>query len=121
MNVTDVHVNRAPLAGTVRDVVHEPGKHRPAFSKDSDRNEKVHISLDTADGPAEVTLIAGAFARRIHPWVDAETELARGERLGHIAFGSRADVLFPPGVDRADLLVSKGDRVYAGETVLVDG
>ncbi|WP_267639765.1 protein sorting system archaetidylserine decarboxylase [Haloarchaeobius amylolyticus] len=120
MNVTDVHVNRAPVAGTVESVEHSPGLHRPAFSKDSDRNEKVHIELATDDGPTEVTLIAGAFARRIHPWVDGGEQLARGERLGHIAFGSRADVLFPPAVEESDLRVSKGDTVRAGETVLVD-
>jgi phosphatidylserine decarboxylase len=119
MNVTDVHVNRAPVAGTVTEVEHSPGLHRPAFSKDSDRNEKVHIRLDTEEGETEVTLIAGAFARRIHPWVEAGDDLARGERLGHIAFGSRADVLFPPGVTREDLEVEKGDTVRAGETVLV--
>ncbi|WP_435347193.1 protein sorting system archaetidylserine decarboxylase [Haloarchaeobius sp. HRN-SO-5] len=120
MNVTDVHVNRAPVDGTVREVEHTPGAHRPAFTKDSDRNERVHVRLDAADGETEVTLIAGAFARRIHPWVEAGDELARGERLGHIAFGSRADVLFPPGVEMDDLLVSKGDTVRAGESVLVD-
>ena len=120
MNVTDVHVNRAPVAGTVSDVEHTPGAHRPAFSKDSDRNERVHVRLDAADGETEVTLVAGAFARRIHPWVDAGDELDRGQRLGHIAFGSRADVLCPPTVDRSDLLVSKGDTVRAGETVLFD-
>ncbi|WP_435332980.1 protein sorting system archaetidylserine decarboxylase [Haloarchaeobius sp. TZWWS8] len=120
MNVTDVHVNRAPVSGTVTEVEHSPGLHRPAFSKDSDRNEKVHIRLDSEAGDTEVTLIAGAFARRIHPWVEAGDELARGQRLGHIAFGSRADVLFPPEVEREDLLVEKGDTVRAGETVLVD-
>ncbi|WP_435358524.1 protein sorting system archaetidylserine decarboxylase [Haloarchaeobius sp. DFWS5] len=120
MNVTDVHVNRAPVAGTVESVEHSPGLHRPAFSKDSDKNEKVHIELDADDGPYEVTLIAGAFARRIHPWVGGGEKLGRGQRLGHISFGSRADVLFPPEVERDELLVEKGDVVRAGETVFVE-
>ncbi|WP_327052455.1 protein sorting system archaetidylserine decarboxylase [Halomicrococcus gelatinilyticus] len=117
MNVTDVHVNRAPIGGEVTSVEHEPGAHRPAFTKESDRNEKVHVRFADHD----LTLIAGAFARRIHPYVDAGDRLERGERLGHIAFGSRADVLLPPSVDRSDVLVETGDRVRAGETVVVRG
>jgi phosphatidylserine decarboxylase len=115
MNVTDVHVNRAPLGGRVRAVEHEPGKHRPAFSKESDNNEKVHVRFDDHD----VTLIAGAFARRIHPYAEPGDELARGDRLGHISFGSRADVLLPPEVDLDDVAVERGQTVRAGETKLV--
>ncbi|WP_135807090.1 protein sorting system archaetidylserine decarboxylase [Halorussus marinus] len=114
MNVTDVHVNRAPIGGEVEAVDHEPGKHRPAFTKESDRNEKVHVRFDDH----EVTLIAGAFARRIHPYVEAGDRLGRGDRLGHISFGSRADVFLPASVERADVAVERGDAVRAGETVL---
>ncbi|WP_158056755.1 protein sorting system archaetidylserine decarboxylase [Halorussus halophilus] len=114
MNVTDVHVNRAPLGGRVEAVEHEPGKHRPAFSKESDNNEKLHIEFPDHT----VTLIAGAFARRIHPYVEAGDELARGERLGHISFGSRADVLLSESANLDDLRVERGDRVRAGETRL---
>lgn len=114
MNVTDVHVNRAPLGGRVEAVDHEPGKHRPAFSKESDRNEKVHVRFPDH----EVTLVAGAFARRIHPYVEPGEDLARGQRLGHVSFGSRADVLLPPSVDLADVSVERGQTVRAGETVV---
>ena len=121
MNVTDVHVNRAPLGGTVRDVTHEPGAHRPAFSKESDRNEKLRIRVEAGGGDEyEVVLIAGWFARRIRPYVEPGDELARGQRIGHVAFGSRADVVFPPGVDREDLRVGTGEGVRAGETVVAD-
>ena len=120
MNIYNVHVNRAPLDGTVSDVTHEPGTHRPAFSKDSDRNEKVHIAVSRQDAPEyEVTLIAGAFARRIYPYVEPGHELARGDRIGHISFGSRADVLLPEDIEQDDLRVEKGESVRAGETVLV--
>lgn len=114
MNVTDVHVNRAPLDGDVRVVVHQPGANRPAFSKDSDRNEKVRIDC----GDHEIVLIAGWFARRIHPCVDPGDTLTRGTRIGHISFGSRADVLLPQSYGRADLEVELGERVRAGETVI---
>jgi len=114
MNVTDVHVNRAPLAGTVESVTHEPGANRPAFSKDSDRNEKVHIDC----GSFTVTLIAGWFARRITTYPDPGAELARGERIGHIDFGSRADILLPEAYDTGDVAVERGESVRAGETVI---
>lgn len=114
MNVTDVHVNRAPLGGTVEAVEHRPGAHRPAFTKDSDRNERVRIDF----GDHTVVLIAGAFARRISPYVEPGAVLERGDRLAHIAFGSRADVVLPDGFEREHLHVEPGDRVRAGETVL---
>ncbi len=114
MNLHNVHVNRAPVTGEVGGVVHHGGAHRPAFSKDSDRNERV----ETTVGEFEVVQIAGAFARRITTYVDEGDKVERGDRIGLIAFGSRADVIFPETYTRADLRVEKGDRVRAGETVL---
>ncbi|MBP1986417.1 protein sorting system archaetidylserine decarboxylase [Halolamina salifodinae] len=114
MNVTDVHVNRAPASGTVESVTHRPGANKPAFTKDSDRNERVDIDC----GEFEVSLIAGWFARRIHPYIEEGDALERGERLGHISFGSRADVLLPERVEFADLRVKEGENVTAGESVV---
>ncbi|KTG08177.1 phosphatidylserine decarboxylase [Haloprofundus marisrubri] len=114
MNVTNVHVNRAPADATVESVTHRPGAHKPAFSKDSERNERVDVDC----GEFEVSLIAGAFARRIHPYVEDGVSLERGQRIGHIAFGSRADVLLPERFDATDVCVKKGQRVRAGETVV---
>ena len=116
MNVTDVHVNRAPLAGEVREVRHRPGANRPAFSKESERNEQVAIDC----GEYELLVIAGWFARRIHPSVAPGETVARGERVGHVSFGSRADVVLPPDVDRTALLVAEGDVVRAGETIIAE-
>ncbi|MBB6647347.1 protein sorting system archaetidylserine decarboxylase [Halobellus ruber] len=121
LSATDVHVTRAPFDGTVERVTHRPGAHRPAFSKASERNERVDVDVTTDHGPAEVSLIAGAFARRIHPYVDSGEALSRAQRIGHIDFGSRTDVLLPPTYDREDLLVSEGDRVRAGESILARG
>ncbi|ADJ15263.1 protein sorting system archaetidylserine decarboxylase [Halalkalicoccus jeotgali] len=112
MNVHDVHVVRAPDDGVVQHVEHESGGYRPAFSKESDRNEKVRIGFEES----EVTLIAGAFARRITPYVEEGEELERAERLGHIAFGSRVDVLLPPEIHYPDLRVERGEKITAGET-----
>lgn len=112
MNVHDVHVVRAPDDGVVEYVEHESGGYRPAFSKESDRNEKVRIGFEES----EVTLIAGAFARRITPYVEEGDEVDRADRLGHIAFGSRVDVLLPPEIHYPDLRVERGEKVTAGET-----
>ena len=114
MNVTDVHVNRAPVDGAVGAVEHVPGAHWPAFSKDSERNERVVMEL----GEVEVTLIAGSFARRIHPYVSESEHVERGSRIGHVSFGSRADVLLPASVDRDEVAVEQGETVRAGETVI---
>jgi phosphatidylserine decarboxylase len=113
MSPLSVHVNRAPLPGVVESVEHVPGANRPAFSKDSDRNERLRIE---GDGWT-VVLIAGWFARRIRPYVEAGDDLAAGDRVGHISFGSRADVLMPEGVGRDDLRVAEGDSVRAGESL----
>ena len=115
MNVTDVHVNRAPADGEVVSVTHRPGANKPAFAKDSDRNERVEVDC----GEYELSLIAGWFARRIHPYVTEGDSLRRGERVGHIDFGSRADVLLPADVELDDVAVDEGETVRAGETVLV--
>ena len=118
LSATDVHVTRAPFDGDVEGVTHRPGAHKPAFSKASERNERVDIDIATDDGPAEVSLIAGAFARRIHPYVADGDSLSRAQRIGHIDFGSRTDVLLPPAYDRADLLIEEDDRVRAGESIV---
>lgn len=116
MNITDVHVNRAPFAGTVREVRHRPGANRPAFDKESDRNEQVVIDF----GEYELLVIAGWFARRIHPAIEPGDAVGRGDRVGHVSFGSRADVVLPADVDEDDLLVNEGDSVRAGETIIAE-
>lgn len=114
MSLHDVHVNRAPVSGEVGEVVHQDGGHLPAFTKESERNERVQTDI----GEFVVVQIAGAFARRITTYVEEGEGVERGERIGVIAFGSRVDVVFPPSYAHDDLLVEKGDRVRAGETVL---
>jgi phosphatidylserine decarboxylase len=116
MNALDVHVVRAPKKGYVDGISHSPGANKPAFSKDSEKNERLDIDF----GLFEVSLIAGWFARRIVPYVHDGDSVAKGDRLGHIAFGSRVDVLLPPSIDRDHLLVEEGDSVRAGETVIAE-
>ncbi|GII79303.1 phosphatidylserine decarboxylase proenzyme [Sphaerisporangium rufum] len=118
MSPLNVHVNRAPLDGTVRSVRHVRGGFRPAFDKDSDQNERVVWHFDTALGVVEMVQIAGAVARRIVPYLGAGAKVARGERIGLIRFGSRVDVYLPEGMSPA---VSVGQRTKAGVTRIDHG
>jgi phosphatidylserine decarboxylase len=115
MRLRDVHVNRAPVGGVVRSLVHRPGGHWPAMSKESDRNERLEWMLDTAAGPLELVQIAGAVARRIVPYRAPGDRVERGERLGLIRFGSRVDVVLPAG---ARVAVREGERLRAGVSQL---
>ncbi len=114
MRPSDVHVNRFPLDGDVRKVTHVPGKHVPAFNKDSDRNERVITQMRTELGDVKVIQIAGAVARRIVPYSQGGDHVSKGEKLGLIRLGSRCDLLVPRG--SVDWTVQVGQRVFAGST-----
>ncbi|WP_407562157.1 phosphatidylserine decarboxylase [Streptomyces sp. 184] len=115
MSPLNVHVNRAPLAGTVSSVEHVPGGYVPAFNKESENNERVVWHLDTELGDIEMVQIAGAVARRIVPYVTRGTKVEQGERVGLIRFGSRVDVYLPQGVEPG---VDVGRPTTAGVTRL---
>ncbi|MBW6469788.1 MAG: phosphatidylserine decarboxylase [Methanosarcinaceae archaeon] len=115
MNFQNVHVNRIPLAGTIRNVEHKKGGYIPAFYKDSDRNERNITIIDTEHGDVSVTQIAGTVTRRIITYVKEGDILQQGQRFGMIRFGSRVDVTIP---EVFDISCKKGDRVYGGETVI---
>jgi phosphatidylserine decarboxylase len=117
MNVFNVHSNRAPVDGTVKERWYYPGAFvNAALDKASLENERNALWLRTAAG-ADVTCvqIAGLIARRILCYVDAGAELVRGQRFGFIRFGSRVDVYLP--LD-AEPKAAIGDKVYAAQTVL---
>ncbi|MBT2487270.1 phosphatidylserine decarboxylase [Streptomyces sp. ISL-96] len=113
MSPLNVHVNRAPLAGTVTSVEHIPGGFVPAFNKESENNERVVWHFDTELGDIEMIQIAGAVARRIVPYIPQGTKVEQGERIGLIRFGSRVDIYLPEGVE-ADVEV--GQVTTAGVT-----
>ncbi|MEW6657551.1 MAG: phosphatidylserine decarboxylase family protein [Thermodesulfobacteriota bacterium] len=117
MNVCDVHVNRAPVAGTVVSTTHQPGGFKAAQRPEaSEGNEQQATLLDGEDGQRLLVVqIAGLLARRIISYVEPGQKLARGERLGLICFGSRVDVYLPLG---AEVQVKVGDRVQAGSSIL---
>jgi phosphatidylserine decarboxylase len=119
MSVFDVHINRAPVGGTVRRVVYIPGKFMNAdLDKASEDNERQHVLIERPDGrPLGFTQIAGLVARRIVPFVKPGDIVAAGQRIGLIRFGSRVDVYLPAGTDAKVLL---GQKVIAGETILAE-
>ncbi|MFL0356972.1 phosphatidylserine decarboxylase [Erythrobacter sp. GH1-10] len=119
MSVFDVHINRAPIAGTVRRLVYIPGKFVNAdLDKASEENERQHLLIERADGVAiGFTQIAGLVARRIVPFVKPGDTVAKGQRIGLIRFGSRVDVYLPAGTDPKVLM---GQRCIAGETILAE-
>ena len=117
MSVFDVHINRSPIAGTVRRIAYIPGKFLNAdLDKASEDNERQHFLVERDDGTKiAFTQIAGLVARRIMSFVAEGDRVAAGERIGLIRFGSRVDVFLPVGTGSLVLL---GQRTIAGETVL---
>ncbi|MFC4496247.1 phosphatidylserine decarboxylase [Streptomyces ovatisporus] len=115
MSPLNVHVNRAPLAGTVSSVQHIPGGYVPAFNKESENNERVVWHFGTELGDVEMVQIAGAVARRIVPYVPQGCKVEQGDRIGLIRFGSRVDVYLPEGVEAG---VEVGQATTAGVTRL---
>ncbi|MBV9301632.1 MAG: phosphatidylserine decarboxylase family protein [Acidobacteriaceae bacterium] len=116
LNIFDVHVNRAPIPGTITEVRYQEGKFgvasHEAASSDNEQN-----TLVIEDGGTRVVCrqIAGLIARRIVCYKRAGDSVAKGERIGYIKFGSRVDVVFGPEWKTA---VQMGDRVAGGASVL---
>jgi phosphatidylserine decarboxylase len=119
MNLYNVHVNRTPLDGTLKNVAHISGIHLPAFRKESEKNERVITIIDTNIGTIKVVQIAGTIARRIVPYIKKGDKLKKGERIGVIRFGSRVDVYLPTKKIK-NVHVKIGDMVKAGETTLAE-
>ncbi len=117
MNIFNVHVNRAPCAGTVKEIVYREGKFFSAnLDKASEANERNSFLIETKNGNRILTIqIAGLIARRIVCWVQTGMGVERGERIGLIKFGSRLEVFMP--ID-AMVPVKVGDTVRAGETAI---
>ena len=117
MNVFNVHSNRSPVAGVVRQRWYYPGKFfNASLDKACIENERNALWLHTPDGH-EVTVVqvAGLVARRILCYVADGAQLLRGQRYGFIRFGSRVDVYLPL---QARVQVALGDKVKAGRDVL---
>jgi phosphatidylserine decarboxylase len=117
MNVFDVHVNRAPVAGRVLVSRHRPGCFLAAFKEEASQvNEQQAVLWETAAGWRVLTVqIAGLLARRIVPAFTEGDVLAKGAPFGMICFGSRVDLYIPRN---CDIIVKTGDRVMAGASIV---
>jgi phosphatidylserine decarboxylase len=112
----DVHVNRAPIGGLVKNVEYVAGRFLAAYRPEaSEQNERCAVSLDGDRARVTVTQISGVLARRIVCRVRPGDVLRAGERYGLIRFGSRTDLVVPRGTE---LRVRVGDRVRGGESVM---
>jgi len=118
MSVLDVHVNRSPVSGKIEKIVYKHGKFLNAdLDKASEDNERNGFVIATNKGKLGVVQIAGLIARRIVCFVREGENVAAGERIGLIRFGSRVDVYLPQGTHT---LVAEGQYALGGETVLAD-
>jgi len=116
MSPLDVHVNRSPISGTVRDVSYHKGSfHVASLEIASVENERNVFSVEGEQGTVVVKQIAGLLARRIVFWKLPGDALERGERVGLIKFGSRVDILMDPEVE---LRVKLGDHIRAGSSII---
>ncbi|NOX58219.1 MAG: phosphatidylserine decarboxylase family protein [Planctomycetes bacterium] len=122
LSIFNVHINRSPCAGTVRDVTYQPGKFLDARHEDAGRlNESNTLVIDPQaplTGPIVVRQVAGLIARRIICHAEPQSTLVCGERFGLIKFGSRTELIVPD-TEGIEVAVSVGDKVNAGQTLLM--
>ena len=117
LSVFDVHVQRAPIAGTIKSVKYQPGKFLDVRDPQaSATNEHRELVVEAPDGyRVTVRQIAGLIARRIVGWCGEGAILAKGERFGMIRFGSRVELFLPAGTE---IVVKVGERAKGGETIV---
>jgi phosphatidylserine decarboxylase len=116
LSIFDVHVNRSPIAGRITGVKYERGSFLVAMDhRASVENEQNIVTVEGAGAKVVFKQIAGLIARRIVFWKEIGNEVALGERVGLIKFGSRVDVLLPPNVV---VTIKKGEHVKGGLTVI---
>jgi len=116
LNIFDVHVNRAPVAGTVSKVEYHRGSfHVASREMSSAENEQNIVTVQGEGSPVVFKQIAGLIARRIVFNKKLGDRVATGERVGLIKFGSRMDVLLGPDWE---ITVRPGERVSAGSSII---
>lgn len=119
MNLSDVHVQRAPISGIVLRTEHFDGKHKNALGKDADilmdENEKVVTVFGNEKEKIGVVQVAGLAARRIRNMIETNDSVVQGEIYGKILLGSQVVVMIP---ETRNLNVAVGDTVIDGETIL---
>jgi len=118
LSVFDVHVQRAPVAGVVEFVEHQPGENHPAFDPAaSTENDQIVMGIQSDFGLIVVKQIAGILARRCVNFARKDDRILSGQRYGLIKFGSRVELYLPLN---AEITCSIGDKVFGGLTALAE-
>lgn len=116
LSVFDVHITRSPVEGEINFIKCKQGKFLPAFLKEaSSDNTSTSVAIESKYGKVFVKQIAGLIARKIISFVSEKEKLQKGQKLGLIMFGSCTEVILPA---TAEIIIRKGQKVKAGETVL---
>ena len=117
LSLFSVHVNRAPIAGTIKFLQYYPGKRFFTFQeKSSDFNQHNSIMIQGTTIKCLVNQIVGPVCRRVVNWLKLEQQVAVGERIGMMKFGSRLDMFFPK--KDVEITVKVGTKVNAGLSVI---
>ena len=123
LSIFDVHINRTPCAARIDKVTYRPGQYTNAMNPASAKvNESNDIAMTRLAEPKDALLvrqISGAIARRIVCRAKVGEDFACGEQFGMIKFGSRTE-LYLPACDSVKCVVKVGDKVKAGETILIE-
>jgi phosphatidylserine decarboxylase len=116
LSLLDVHVNRSPVNGVVSGVRYKKGSFHLAFLDEASQENEQNI-ISFAHGKDRITLkqIAGLIARRVVCWVKPSQAVEAGQRIGFIKFGSRVDLILPPG---SKIEVHEGDKVKGGVNII---
>jgi len=116
LSLLDVHVQRAPLSGSVAFVSHQEGKNLPAFEPAASyENEQITMGINTESGLVVIKQISGILARKCYNYSQAGDQIEAGQRYGLIKFGSRVEIFLPPN---AELQCEVDDKVKGGLSIL---
>jgi len=116
LSIFNVHVTRSPVAGLVKSVEFHKGRFLKAYKDSAQReNQRNEIEIETGSGPVRLHQVTGAIARRTIFKPKPGQTLVAGEKVGLIRFGSRVDLMLPPG---STIDVSEGQKVVGGITIL---
>lgn len=116
MSPFDVHINRAPIGGTIKSIRHTKGKFFEAYNLEKSlENEKNEIIIQNKDMKIKIIQIAGFLARRIKCYVKKNQKVNKGNKIGMIALSSQTTIVLPAGVD---LKIKVNDKVKAGESII---
>ena len=118
LSLFNVHVTRAPIAGTVTSITAKPGQYIAAY-KDaaSEKNARVTVHIQGDGTEVFFRQVSGSLARRVRSYVQEGDSLRAGQKTGIIYFGSRVDIFLPETID---ITIRPGQKVRAGETVIAE-